>query len=74
MSPRRIPRLNKTLDKNVTNILVLLQDGGVTDTVMIASINSRTGRSVMTRVNSDPDGGYSGGGRKRLADIYALGA
>ena len=43
--------LNKALDKNVTNILVLLQDGGVTDTIMIASINSRTGRS---------DGGSSG--------------
>ena len=64
--------LNKTLDKNVTNILVLLQDGGVTDTVMIASINSRTGRSVMTRVNSMAD--IPEAGETRLADVYALGS
>lgn len=39
------------LDKNVNHVLVILQDGDVTDTVMLASINSRTGRSVMTRVD-----------------------
>lgn len=66
--------LNKTLDKNVTNILVLLQDGGVTDTVMIASINSRTGRSVMTRVNSSLMADIPEAGETRLADVYALGS
>lgn len=65
--------LNKTLDKNVTNILVLLQDGGVTDTMMIASINSRTGRSVMTRVNSSLMADIPEAGETRLADVYALG-
>ena len=39
------------LDKNVANILVLLQDGETTDMMMVASINSRTGRSVMMRVD-----------------------
>ena len=38
------------LDKNVNHILVLLQDGDATDTVMLASINGKTGRSVMTRI------------------------
>lgn len=66
--------LNKALDKNVTNILVLLQDGGVTDTIMIASINSRTGRSVMTRVNSSLIADIPEAGETRLADAYALGS
>ena len=64
--------LNKALDKNVTNILVLLQDGGVTDTIMIASINSRTGRSVMTRVNSSLMADIPEAGETRLADVYEL--
>ena len=66
--------LNKALDKNVTNILVLLQDGGVTDTIMIASINSRTGRSVMTRVNSSLMADIPEAGETRLADVYELGS
>lgn len=41
------------LDKNVNHILVVLQDGDVADTIMLASINSRTGRAVMTRVDCD---------------------
>ena len=36
--------LNTSLDKNVSNILFLLQDGDVTDTVMLASIDSKSGR------------------------------
>ena len=39
------------LDKNVNHILVVLQDGSVADTIMLASINSRSGRAVMTRVD-----------------------
>ena len=31
------------LDKNVTHIAFILQDGEVTDTLMLASINSKTG-------------------------------
>ena len=62
------------LDKNVSNILVLLQDGDVTDTMMIASINSRTGRSVMLRVNCDLTVNVPENGETRLADVYALGA
>ncbi|MGN0995918.1 MAG: hypothetical protein ACI4PG_03345 [Candidatus Ventricola sp.] len=45
--------INRTLDKSVSNVLMIMQDGDWSDTVMIASINSRTGRSVMTRVDSD---------------------
>ena len=39
------------LDKSVTHIVFLLQDGDVTDTIMLASINSKTGRSVMTQIS-----------------------
>lgn len=41
------------LDKSVNHVLVILQDNGFTDTLMLASINSRTGRAVMTRVDCD---------------------
>ncbi|MFR5786844.1 MAG: LCP family protein [Christensenellales bacterium] len=58
----------------MSNILVLLQDGGETDTMMIASINSRTGRSVMLRVNCDLTVDVPENGETRLADVYALGA
>ena len=40
------------LDKNVTHIAFILQDGEVTDTLMLASINSKTGRSVMTQIST----------------------
>lgn len=44
--------LNRSLDRNVTNVLMIMQDGDWSDTIMIASINGKTGRSVMTRVSS----------------------
>ena len=69
---KRDINLNTALDKNVSNILVLLQDGGETDTMMIASINSRTGRSVMLRVNCDLTVDVPENGETRLA--AALGA
>ena len=62
------------LDKNVANILVLLQDGETTDTMMVASINSRTGRSVMLRVDCRLMVDVPEVGETRLADVYALGA
>ena len=62
------------LDKNVANILVLLQDGETTDTMMVASINSRTGRSVMMRVDCRLMVDVPEAGETRLADVYALGA
>ena len=62
------------LDKNVANILVLLQDGETTDTMMVASINSRTGRSVMMRVDCRLMVDVPEVGETRLADVYALGA
>ena len=71
---KRDINMNTALDKNVSNILVLLQDGGETDTMMIASINSRTGRSVMLRVNCDLTVDVPENGETRLADVYALGA
>ena len=40
------------LDKNVTHIAFILQDGEVTDTLMLASINSKTGRSVMAQIST----------------------
>ena len=66
------------LDKNVNHILVLLQDGDVTDTVMLASINGKTGRSVMTRIDpamaiemTDNSGSTS---LVQLKDVYVNGS
>jgi len=66
--------LNRSLDKNTNNVLVLMQNGGVTDTVMIASINGRTGRSVMTLIESDTMVNLPEVGDVTLGEVYALGA
>jgi len=66
--------LNRSLDKNVNNILVLMQNGDVTDTVMIASVNSRTGRSVMTQIECDTIVNVPEVGDVTLAEVYAMGA
>ena len=66
-------KLNRSLDKNVSNVLVLMQNGDVTDTVMIASINSRTGRSVMTTVECDTLVNVPGAGEAKLSDVYMMG-
>lgn len=65
--------LNADLDKNVTNILMLLQDGDVTDTILVASINSRTGRSVMTRIDSALLTDVQEVGTVPFGEVYALG-
>ena len=65
--------INRNLDKNVTNILVLMQDNGVTDTMMLASINNRTGRSVMTRVDCDIMVNVPEAGDVKLGEVYELG-
>ena len=66
--------LNTELDKNVSNILVLLQDGDRTDTMMLASINSRTGRSVMTRLDCALEVNVPEVGDVELGEVYNLGA
>ena len=48
---RRTLNMAEGLDKNVNHVLVIMQDGGVTNTLMLASINSRTGRAVMTKID-----------------------
>ena len=66
--------VNRGLSSDVTNILVLLQDENVTDTMMIASINSKTGRAVMTRLEEAlvvPV--VNGGFEAELKDVYNLG-
>ena len=65
---------NDALDRNVTNILVLLQDGETTDTMMIASINGKTGRSVMTRLDCAMQLEVRDAGVVSLGEVYALGA
>lgn len=65
--------LNAELTRDVTNILVLLQDGEATDTLMIASINSGTGRAVMTRVDGALSVSVPEAGEVALRDVYALG-
>ena len=66
--------LNTELDKNVSHILVLLQDGDRTDTMMLASINSRTGRSVMTRLDCALEVNVPEVGDVELGEVYNLGA
>ena len=66
--------LNRDLNRDVTNILVLLQDGEVTDTMMIASIDGVSGRSVMTRVDCALPIDVRDVGTRAAGEIYALGA
>ena len=65
------------LDKNVTHIAFLLQDGDVTDTLMLASINSKTGRSVMTQISCarEVEVAMGDGARQTmpLGEVYAQG-
>lgn len=65
---------NKELPTNVSNILVLLQDGETTNTLMIASINDRTGRAVMTRVDAGLEVDVRDAGAFPVGQVYALGA
>lgn len=65
--------MNGGLDKSVSNILVLMQDGEKTSAAMIASINSRTGRSVMTRVDCALTVDVPEVGSVALGDVYMLG-
>ena len=66
--------LNRALDKNVSNVLIVMQDSEVTDAMMIASIDSRTGRSVMTCVQCDTVVNVPEVGDVALGEVYALGA
>lgn len=65
--------LNPSLDRSVSNVLVLMQDGDVTNTMMIASISSKTGRSVMTRIDGDLIADVMEAGETALKDVYMLG-
>ena len=65
--------LNRSLDKNVTNILMIMQNGDKTDTLLIASVNGRTGRSVMTQLPCSMTVNVPEAGDVALADVYALG-
>lgn len=65
--------VNKELNKNVTNILVIMQDGDVTDTMMLASVNSKTGKSVMARLNTALPVEIPEAGVVTLGEVYALG-
>ena len=65
--------LNRSLDKNVNNVLVLMQDGEITQSLMLASINSRTGRSVMTLIEGDTIVNVPEVGDVPLCEVYAMG-
>ena len=65
---------NRELSRDVTNILFLMQSEGVTDTMMIASINSATGRSVMTRVDCALPVEVGDAGTHPIGEVYAMGA
>lgn len=66
--------VNRGLSSDVTNILVLMQDEGVTDTVMLASINSKTGRAVMTRLDGNMIVEVQQAGEAALKDVYMMGS
>jgi anionic cell wall polymer biosynthesis LytR-Cps2A-Psr (LCP) family protein len=65
------------LDKSVSHILVLLRDSTAVDTLMLASINSKTGRAVMTRVDTTREIEVTlGDGSAQMAaieDVYEMG-
>ena len=61
--------LNRSLDKNVTNILMIMQNGDKTDTLLIASVNGRTGRSVMTQLPCSMTVNVPEAGDVALADV-----
>lgn len=65
--------LNRDLDKAVTNVLIVMQDGQTTDAVMIASINSKTGRSVMTSLDCATPVNLPEAGEVTLSEVYAMG-
>ena len=74
---RRTLNMAEGLDKNVNHVLVIMQDGDVTNTLMLASINSRTGRAVMTKIDpamtvqlTDDKGRTTD---TALADVYVQG-
>ncbi len=65
---------NGELTKDVTNILFLLQDGETTQTMLIASINDKTGRAVMTSLDCALTVPVEGAQDTPLGEVYALGA
>lgn len=71
---KRDMALNRKLDRNVNNILLVMQDGEKTDAMMVASINSRTGRSVMTMIECETPVNVPEVGDVTIGDVYALGA
>lgn len=64
---------NGELTRDVTNILFLLQDGEATQTLLIASINDKTGRSVMTSLDCGMVVPVEGAEDTQLGAVYALG-
>ena len=66
--------LNRSLDKNVNNVLVVMQDGEKSEALMLASINSRTGRSVMTLIDCNTPVNLPEAGDVLLGEVYAMGA
>jgi len=70
---KRDMALNRNLDKSVNNILILMQDGDKTDTMMVASINGKTGRSVMTMIDCAVMVNVPEAGDVALSDVYMLG-
>ncbi len=71
---KRDMALNRNLDRSVSNVLVLLQNQGVTDTMLLASINSKTGRSVMTQIDCARVVNVPEVGDVTLGEVYELGA
>lgn len=70
---KRDVTLNRSLDKAVTNVLVVMQDDQTTNAMMIASINGKTGRSVMTSLDCGTVVNVPEVGDVTLGEVYALG-
>ncbi|MDO5376697.1 MAG: LCP family protein [Clostridia bacterium] len=64
---------NGELTQDVTNILFLLQDGETTQTLLVASINGKTGRSVMTSLDCELVVPVQDAQETALGAVYALG-
>ncbi len=64
---------NRNLSGDVTNILILLQDGDATNLCAIASINGKSGKGVITQLDPDLMVNVPEAGDVRLGDVYSLG-
>lgn len=69
----RDTEINRDRDRNVTNILVLLQEEDRTQMMTVASLNTKTGKAVMVQLDPELMVDIPEVGEVALSQVYALG-